>query len=134
MSQIRCRAGKACICKGMTVKERFDYFDVQLRELQEGDNARRRQILDSAHPCMVQLLCEIGLNLLKGNIQLPDRQYKSLKPYKRLLIKLCAPRKTLKERKKILYRALSGLLPKILPFVLTAVSSFGGQALAKAIF
>jgi hypothetical protein len=132
MSLIKCKAGKQCICKGLSVKEKFDYFAPQLLDLQDASITRRQQVLNDAHPCLVQLICEIGLNILKGNIELPGDQYKDLKPYKRLLLSLCQPGKSLAERKKGLLKAARKLLPKILPVVLTAISSFAGHALANA--
>jgi hypothetical protein len=46
----------------------------------------KRGIISKAHPCLIQLIAEIGLNILKGNIKLTDNQYKTLKPYKRMLL------------------------------------------------
>jgi hypothetical protein len=114
----------------MTLKERFVYFEKQLKEFQEGDTASRKEIIRKAHPCLVQLIAEIGLNILKGNIKLPDDQYKTLKPYKRMLLSLCKPGKSLKERRAVLKRTVGGFLPKVLPAILSAVAGFSGHALA----
>ncbi len=129
MSRNKCKAGRQCICKNFSLVEKFDYFAPQLKELHEASIARRKQVLNDAHPCLIQLICEIGLNILKGNIELPREQYKDLKPYKRLLLSLCQPGKSLPERKKVLLKAVKKLLPKIL---LTAIGSFAGHALANA--
>ncbi len=80
MSPSRCKAGVSCICKGMSLVERFKHFDKELHDLQHGNPQKRKQVLSNAHPCLVQLICEIGLNILKGNIDLPERQYENLKP------------------------------------------------------
>lgn len=132
MSRNKCKSGTACVCKGLSVKERFDYFEPQLREFQDGGIDQRKEVLNKAHPCMIQLICEMGLNILKENILLSEHQYERLKPYKRMLLRLCHPGKSLKQRKKILIKAIGGFLPKVLPAVLSAVSAYAGQALAKA--
>jgi hypothetical protein len=132
MSRSRCKAGIDCICNGMSLIDRFKYFEKELEDLQHGDLQKRKEIFNMAHPCLIQLICEIGLNILKGNIELPNHQYKNLKPYKRMLINLCQRGKTLKERRKIIFKALGDVLPKILPCVLAAVASFTGHAFAKS--
>jgi hypothetical protein len=116
----------------MSLTDRFKYFDQDINDLQNGDVCTRKQVLKNAHPCLVQLICEIGLNILKGNLELPDHQYVNLKPHKRTLLTLCHPGKSLKEKKKIIFRTLGYILPKILPCVLAAISSFAGHAFAKS--
>jgi hypothetical protein len=132
MSRNKCKAGTDCVCNGMALADRFKYFEEDINDLQNGDVQKRKQVLNKAHPCLVQLICEIGLNILKGNLELPDHQYANLKPHKRTLLTLCQPGKTLKEKKKIIFRTLGNVLPKILPCVLAAVSSFAGHAFAKS--
>lgn len=127
MCRNKCKAGAACVCKGMSLKERFAYFEPKLREFLDGDGRMRKEVLKAAHPCLIQLVCEIGLNILKENIKLPDSQYKSLKPYERMLVSLCQPGKTLKQRRRLLIRKIGGFLPKVLPAILSAIA---GQVLA----
>jgi hypothetical protein len=114
----------------MSLKQRFAYFEKQLKKFQDGDPATKREIISKAHPCLIQLIAEIGLNILKGNIKLKDDQYKTLKPYKRMLLALCKPGKKLKERRAVLKRTIGGFLPKVLPAILSAVAGFSGHALA----
>jgi hypothetical protein len=117
----------------MSLKERFVYFEKQLKEFQDADATSRREIISKAHPCLIQLIAEIGLNILKGNIKLRDDQYKTLKPHKRMLLALCKPGKTLKERRAVLKRTIGGFLPKVLPAILSAVAGFAGHALASLV-
>ncbi len=91
----------------------------------------RRQALNNAYPCLVQLICEIGLNILKGNIELPDHQHANLKAHKQTLLTLCHPGKSLKEKRKIIFKTLGDTLLKILPCILAAISSFAGHVFAK---
>ena len=134
MSPSRCTAGESCECKGKTYKELFLHFKPQLKAFQHADMKERKDILKLASPCLIQFICEIGLNILKGNIKLPERQYDALKPHKQMLLRLCASGKVLKSRKKILIRAVGGFLPKVLPAILSAISGFSGHALANSVF
>ena len=134
MSPSRCTAGDSCECKGKSYKELFVHFEPQLKAFQHADLKRRKEILRQASPCLIQFICEIGLNILKDNIKLPERQYETLKPHKRMLLRLCAKGKLLKGRRKILIRAIGGFLPKVLPAILSAISGFSGHALANSVF
>ena len=130
MPQSREACGPDCSCKGKSVKERFELYSEQLKEINSGNQAAQREVLSKADSCLVRLICEIGLNILKGNIKLSDEQYKELKPHKRLLLSICKPGLDLKKRKSILVKQLAGFLPKVLPFLLPAVSSYLGHTLA----
>lgn len=88
----------------------------------------------NAPPCFVKLACETGLNILKGNLKLPSSQYKNLRPYKQMLLQLSQPDISIKQRRSILARKKGGFLPLVIPYLLTALSGFAGQAIAKAVF
>jgi hypothetical protein len=123
--------GQECKCKGKTIKERFELYGGKLKEFLKANEKTRRNILANADPCLVRLICEIGLNILKGNIKLPDNQYQELKPHKRMLLSICKSGLTFKQRRSILVKHIGGFLPKVLPLVLPAVSSYIGHTLAN---
>jgi hypothetical protein len=50
-----------------------------------------------------------------------------------MLLALCKPGKTLKERRAVLKRTIGGFLPKVLPAILSAVAGFAGHALASLV-
>jgi hypothetical protein len=126
-----CRVG--CVCKGRTVKERFEFFKPQLQAMSDGDAKIREDILKSAHPCLIRLICEVILNILKGDIELKGHQYEELRPYKQMFLKICEDGVTLKRRRNILVRKVGGFLPKILPGLLSAISGFAGHSLANLV-
>jgi hypothetical protein len=82
---------------------------------------------------LITLLAECGLNVLKGNMNLTDDQYASLKPHRRMLLKVSGIKTTLKDRRQALANKKGGFLPVILPIILSALSGFAGQAVSKAV-
>jgi hypothetical protein len=131
-SKSRMHAGKKCVCK-KPVKKRLLHFLPILTQLRKSDAGKRREILKAASPCLVHLISECGHNILKGNLCLPEDQYKNLKPHKRLMLLMSKPTLSIKLRRDALLKKKGGFLPVILPFLLSAISGFAGQALAKSI-
>lgn len=121
MSRNKGAAKNSCTCKGKSVEERFQYFEKDLQAFQSGNQKRRREILETADPCFIKLLCEVAVNILKENIQLPESQYEILKPHKQLLLKICSRALSLKRKRKILQKAIGAFLYQILPGIITAV-------------
>jgi hypothetical protein len=128
----KCRYAETCICQ-KSVVDRFQYFYPLLKEMNGASNYKKKEIMKKAPPCFVRLISECGLNILKGNIKLPDDQYKKLKPHKRLLLSLSKPMLSMKKRRDLLLQKRGGFLPAILPFLLSGISGFAGQAIAKSL-
>jgi hypothetical protein len=102
----------------------FEHFVTELRILESASESERANLLSSASPCLLKLLREIVLNILKGNITLPEAHYRELKKYKTTLLKICNPK--VKNRSALL-RLFKW--KKILPQVLAAVvAALGGTA------
>jgi hypothetical protein len=127
----KCPSTKDCICE-QSIMDRFQYFYHMLMEMSLGDSKKKIELLKNAPPCFIRLISECGLNILKGNLKLPTDQYKKLKPHKRMLLSLSKPILSIKKRKDLLLKKKGGFLPVILPFLLSAISGFTGQALAKS--
>lgn len=125
-----CRNVRECVCR-KHVSERLKKYLPILRQLCGADPSSLKEIIGKSSPCLVRLISELGLNILKGTVKLPKRQYKKLKPYKRLLISLSKPGFSADKHRQILLKKKGGFLPAILPYILTALSGFAGQALAK---
>lgn len=130
-SSKKCRKIKSCWCN-KPIQDRLVHFSPQLRLLAKSDLQRSREILKTASPCLIRLLCESGLNVLKGNIKLSDSQYKKLKPHKKLLLFVSKPTIPLHLRKKEFQKKKGGFLPVVLPILLSAIAGFAGEAIAKA--
>lgn len=84
----------------------------RLKQLIRGSPGQRRDILHTASDELIQALCEIALNILRGNIPLTGKQIAKLKKQK-ALIKLLA-RKSVrisKKRRVIIQKGGAFLLP-----------------------
>lgn len=93
-----------------------------LKALYQATPLKRKDILAHCSPDFIRALCEIALNLLKGNIPLSPSQYKKLKR-QRKVIRLLADKKTgLKHKHRILKRQSGGF---ILPLLSAAVPILG---------
>ncbi len=121
-----------CWCK-RKLDERFQYYLPKLEEINAVKGSERALLLKKAPPCLITLLAECGLNVLKGNMNLTDDQYASLKPHRRMLLKVSGIKTTLKDRRQALANKKGGFLPVILPIILSALSGFAGQAVSKAV-
>ena len=122
MSPNKCKAKGKCPCKIKSLRERFIRFEQQLRTLYERNEIKRRETVKRADYCLIQLICEIIINILKGNIQLPESQYVLLKQHKRSMLKLCARDISLAEKKNILSKIIAeGFLQKVLPGIVQVI-------------
>jgi hypothetical protein len=129
----KCEAGKDCVCLGKSVKQMFEYFLKELTILESSSDSERIRVLSSASPCLLKLLREIVLNILKGNITLPDSHYQELKTYKKTLLKICNPK--VKNRFALLRLfKWKKVLPKVLAAVVAALGGTAVQILEKVAF
>jgi hypothetical protein len=112
-----------CVCAGKSVAERFALFSSQLASLVKAGtrSSRSGQILRKSGDCLIKLLCEIVLNILKGNIELPPQQYNQLKPYKRWLLALCDKKTSSKKKLRLIAEKLGTFLREVLPGVMSIV-------------
>ena len=79
-----------------------------LKALCQARPSKRKDILKNCSTDFLQSLCELSLNLLKGNIPLSGAQYKKLKKQKKI-IKLLASKKTnIKTKHKALRKQSGG--------------------------
>lgn len=95
---------------------------VLLKALYDASPQKRKDIIAHCSPDFLQALCEIALNLLKGNIPLSNCQYAKLKRQKKI-IRLLADKKTsLKRKHRALKKQTGGF---ILPLLSAAVPLLG---------
>lgn len=127
-----CKGVVDCTCS-KSVFDRMSEFEPFLKELKRAPPSKRVLLLEGAPSCLIRLLCECGLNILRGNLKLKKTQYERLKPYKATLLKLSKPFTHLKEKREDLLKKKGGVLPVLIPIVLSALASFAGEAIAKAV-
>ena len=99
------------------------------RALYHATPQKRKDILNHCSPDFLQALCEIALNILKGNIKLTPSQYQKLNKQKKVLRLLADKRSGLK-RKQLALKSQGGGF--ILP-ILTALAPIIGDLLGGII-
>lgn len=131
MTPFKQKCNGSCMCD-KEIHERIENYLPILHQMSVSSVKERLKILEKAPPCVIKLLCEGGLNILKGNIKLKTHQYKKLKPHKRLLLTISKPSISLKQRRTVLGQKKGGVLPVVIPILLSVLASLAGRAVAKA--
>ena len=97
----------------------------KLKKLRDSSAQSRNFIIQSADRQLLKSICEIVLNVLKGNVKLDDKQRKQLKLHRDLLRKLVDKKVNLPKKRKILLQR-GGFLPSLLiPALAVAASIIG---------
>jgi hypothetical protein len=126
-------SSSSCWCT-KHIAHRLKHYLSQLTELKNAKTPGKRvAILKEANPCFVRLLCECGMNVLKGKLKLPEHQYPKLRRHKQLLLFTSRKRNSLGKRKQALIDKKGGFLPLILPALISAIAGLAGEAIGKAL-
>lgn len=90
-----------------------------LKVLAKATPKRRKDILRGCSPDLLQTLCEIALNLLKGNIPLSLQQYQKLKRYKKNIRLIADKKASVKSKRRVLQTGgfLFPLLTAAIPII-----------------
>ncbi len=83
-----------------------------LKVLQKATPKLRHQIIQSASPELIKVLCDCSLNILKGNVPLSRVQKKKLHTHRNKLRSLIKKSVPVAKKKKILQKG--GFLPALL--------------------
>jgi len=86
---------------------------------------RRRLIVEDEK--LTKCVCEICLNLIKGNIPLNKPQKVKLRPHKKIIRKLARKVKNLKNRKKLLQKGAGVFLPLLFSVIGPLLSKLVSQ-------
>lgn len=106
------------------LKRNLDFIKV----LANAKPRQRKAIVHTADKDLILCLCEIILNLLTGNVKVPDKIIDQLRKHKDCLRTLAEQRTSLKTRRDILEQK-GGFLP----ILLTPILSIAGQLLADLV-
>ncbi len=84
-----------------------------------------KSIIHAADKDLIICLCEIALNVIKGNVPLSPAQKRKLTPYKTGLREVVKKRVSLKKRKQVFQRGgfLGTLLATLTPLVIESVGA-----------
>lgn len=99
----------------------------ELHTLKSCKPCQRNSYLENASEELVHCLCEVCHNILKGNIPLSKDQLNKLGKHKNLMRRLAnvqgkITKKSLKDKKQIIYSQKGGFLPLILTPLLAIAS------------
>lgn len=101
----------------------------KLQMLYKASPSVRRVIVCGSSADFIDALCEIALNVLRGNIPLTEKQYSHLKK-NRSIIRLIADKKVKHLKKKKTIKQSGGFLLPLLgaaiPFITSLISSSRG--------
>lgn len=88
---------------------------------------QRRALLEKADDAVVRGICECALNTLQGTVPVTKKHKEKLKKYKAILRKLADTRKKFKKnwklKKRIIVQKGEGLLPILLPPIISLILS-----------
>lgn len=80
----------------------------------------QKNILKFVNSDAIKTILEIIINILKGNLKIDENLKNKLKKYKSILYKLNCPKKSLKQKRKVLIQK-GGFLNFLIPAVLGAI-------------
>lgn len=126
----KCRGVAGCLCR-QRINKRLKHFSKELQEFTAASHEEKIKILDVSPSCFLRLICETGLNILKGEASLSDDQYRTLMPYKQVLLYLSKPDLSFEERKRTVRK--KHFCSKVVPFILSGLIGFVSQVLARSV-
>lgn len=101
-----------------------------LKTLTRSSPKIRKVILQECSPDLIQAICEICMNLLKGNIPITQCQHNKLKRYKEKIRQMACRKAGVRQKKKLLNQKGGFLLP-LLTTVLPMVADLAIGAIRK---
>ena len=113
------------LLKQKMIPEKFHYYLLALAKAHTAE--QRRRLIIAADPQIIELICEIAFNLIRGNIEVTEHQMKQLSPHRAILRKLVKKNISLQRKKHILANQRGGFLPFLIPII----SSLAGGLLGK---
>ena len=82
------------------IPEKFHYYLLALAKAHT--RGQRKKLILAADPKIINIISEIALNILRGNIQLTSQQLQSLRPYSKSINRLVDRRLTQASKRKLL--------------------------------
>lgn len=101
-----------------------------LKTLTRSSPKIRKVILQQCSPNFIQSVCEICMNLLKGNIPVTECQHKKLKRYREKIRQMASRREGVRKKRKLITQKGGFLLP-LLTTVLPIVADLAIGAIRK---
>lgn len=99
-----------------------------ISNFQKLNRCQRKQIQKHLDPEQTKFFCELAINLLNSNLKADKKIISSLYPHRCKLRKLADPKRSLKDKKKIL---VGGFLPTLIASIASSVVSVGLEKLVE---
>src|SRR5713101_3109539 len=103
-----------------------------LEVLSKGNINQRKGVIDGANKELINCICEICLNILRGNLTITSKQKQHLKHHRTLLHKLADKQTPFTKRKRLIQQN-GGFLPLSLTQLLSLLGSVAAKAISKHI-
>lgn len=113
------------------MSQRIKRNAVLLKALYHATPQKRKDIIAHCSPDFLQALCEIALNLLKGNIPLSTSQYKKLKRQKKIIRLLADHKTSLKRKHQVLKKQTGGFIFPLLSAAVPLIGNLLGGLIRK---
>lgn len=110
--------------KKQNIKRNFHF----LHMLAKSHPTQRKALLKSANNKQIKSVCEVCLNILKGNVRV---NVKKIKKYKQTLRKLAKRNISNESKKRVLVNQSGGFIPLIAPAIISAISGIIGKVISK---
>lgn len=114
-------------CGAKSVYERLTRCRDQLEQVAVASPRRRKRLLRTASPCLLEAIRTCVVNFLKGRVQLSRDRLKGLKRYVPALVAVTRPRSSGALRKRL--QQSGGFLPLLMPAIVSLLGGLAGEAL-----
>lgn len=106
------------------IKKNYHFLHMLVRSR----TPQKRALLHTADNAQIKSMCEVCLNVLKGNIPV---NIKKMKKYKYMLRKLASKTIPYESKKRMLINQSGGFLPVIAPAIISALGGILGRVISK---
>lgn len=100
-----------------------------LQLLCTGNKKLKKTLIQNGTPDQIKSICEIILNLLRGNIKLTDEELDKLKKKKKILRQLSKKNQSSKKRKILIQKG--GFLQFLIPALISGLATIVSSAIEK---
>lgn len=112
--------------------KRLEKSKYMLLALHDSNNRLRKAILSVCDKSLIQTICEVAYNTLKGNHSICSKAKKNLEPYKKILRRLSCPKKTIESKRHILVQSGGAIITSLLGSIVAGlISQYISSKLAK---
>lgn len=97
-----------------------------LKSIHRSTPQRRKDILRDAHKDLILSICELALNVLRGNVPLTSKQYRVFKKQKKFIKLFADKRASIETKRKVINQSGGFLLPLLsvaVPFITSLIAS-----------